>query len=113
MAKVTSGARPLTIALAYGAWILTVGVAAVDVWIWRSDVLGLLLGARLDQYVYRLLDEVSFYVLVIAWLVFVIWAEAFYRVGAERAILAARARSGIVWVVGILVVGFVIYRFVL
>ena len=113
MANVSSGARPLTVALAYGAWILTSVAAAVDVWIWRSDVLGLLLAVHLDQYVYRLLDEVSFYALVIGWLVFVIWLEAFYRGRAERGVLASRARRGIAWVVGILVVGFVIYRFVL
>ena len=112
MANVSSGARPLTIVRAYGTWILTSVGAAVGVWIWRSDVLGILLGVHLDQYVYRLLDEVSFYALVLGWLVFVLWAEAFYRRGAERGILTSRARSGIAWVVGILVVGLVIYRFV-
>ena len=113
MANVSSTARPLTIALGYGAWLLTSVGAAICVWIWRSNVLGLLLAMHLDQYVYRLLDEVSFYVLALGWLVFVIWLEAFYRNGAERGTLPVRARSGIGWVVGIVAVGFAVYRFIL
>ena len=108
-----SRSRTLNLVVAYLAWFLTsIGAGAV-VWIWRSDLLGLLLRVHSNQYTYRLLDEISFYLLVFGWLIFVIWGESWHRSAAERGILLVRVRQISAWVGAILVAGLAVYWFVL
>lgn|GEM_PF-3869400 len=105
--------RALSFVLAYLVWILVSAGAAAGIWIWRSDLLGLLLRAHLDQYTYRFLDELSFYILVLGWLIFVIWSEAWHRGAAERGRLVVRARQITTWIVAILLAGLAVYWLVL
>ena len=105
--------RILSILATYGAWLLSVLLAAAFVWIGRSDVLGLLLRARPNQYVYALLDEVSFFLLALAWLIFTIVSEYWHSRSSEKGTLSKLIRRLDGGLFGMVLVALVVYLIVL
>ncbi len=109
MARLSQRHAALAVLASYGAWALSVLLAAIVVWVGRSDVLGLLLLAHLDQYVYGLIDELSFFLLVLCWLVFIIVSESWHSRGRERGTLRRLIYRVDGWLIGVLLVELVVY----
>ncbi|HUX85867.1 MAG TPA: hypothetical protein VMW65_02600 [Chloroflexota bacterium] len=113
MARPIQRNRVLSLFATYGAWLLSVLLAAGFVWIARSDVLGLLLLGHANQYVYALLDEVSFFLLVLAWFVFTIVSETWHSRSSEKGTLTGLMRRLDGSLLVSLVIAYAIYRIVL
>lgn len=113
MARPIQRNRVVSLLVTYGAWLLSVLLAAAFVWIVRADVLGLLLLAHPDQYVYALLDEVSFFLLALSWLVFTIVSEYWHSRSSEKGTLSTLMHRLDGGLLGILLIGLVVYLIVL
>ncbi len=109
MARLGQRSAVVSLLAAYGAWLLSVLLSAIVVWLGRSDVLGLLLLAHVDKYLYALLDEVSFFLLVLGWVIFAIVSESWHSKSRERGTLRRLIRRVDGWLVGILLVELALY----
>lgn len=95
---------------AYAAWLITVALGAVDLWVWRSALLALFIHFRLDKWAFAAYSDVTVILLILGWLVFVIAAEAWFRQSAERKTLVHRVSRLDGPLAATAILGYLVYR---
>lgn len=95
---------------AYASWMATVALGAVDLWVWRSALLALFIHFRLDKWAFAAYSDVTVILLVLAWLVFVIAAEAWFRQSVERKALVRRLARLDGPLAATAILGYLVYR---
>ncbi len=80
----------LPVAAAYGAWLVTMALAVVVMYVWRSALLQVYIALRLDKYAFAAFNNTIVIVFLLAWLVMVVITESWFRQAAEKGLLGRR-----------------------
>ena len=82
-----------TFAAVYGAWLVTIVLGALIVYLWHGAMRELYIRLRLNVWGFAAYQNTVILLLVLGWLVLVIAAEGWYRNGAAQGRLVGRVAT--------------------